>query len=185
MFLQSLAQKPYVDIHNSSRLHIIGTSNINEFDCIYFFDNSFNNTYSFKVENDTNNAKLKIKNIKLSIPTIQFDCGNFLFNYDFQNTLKADSFPAIRLNISELTLVRTEKKYNSYVKAIFDIAGVERVKTIYYTSYYSVSENLYKLVGTIKVNIEDFDIEVSNKFFGSVKVNSEVEISFLLNFAPN
>jgi hypothetical protein len=185
MFSSTLAQKNYVVIHNSSRLHVNGSSNINEFDCVYYFDNDLEKSYSYKVKNDTDNTKLKIESIKLSIPTTQLDCGNLLLNHDFRKTLKAKSYPNINLSIPELILVYNTKQYNGSVSAIFDIAGVKKNKLIHYSSSFSIIENAYKLVGTIKVNIEDFDIEVSNKFFGSVKVNREVEISFLLNFVPN
>jgi|TARA_R110001599_G_scaffold1889_1_gene9519 polyisoprenoid-binding protein YceI len=169
-----LAQSPTVlntVILDSSSLQISGSSNINEFECIYrgvFNPSTFRHTLLFQdnryvIEGDT--LKLVIED---------FDCGRRGINRDFRNTLKNSDFPTIDITPIEFT---NTGSLLSEIKISISLAGVTKNYTLNFESD-SPSEGVFRINGRQKLTIRDFNIEPPKALFGLIKVENELVISF-------
>lgn len=163
----------------SSRVTIHGKTNINTFDCKYSFD-EIKKTPSFHTSENSN--RVVISDVNLKIPIEQCECGNKLLNKDFQATLEAEKHPYIDINISRLIFKKTQDTDKERkVWANLTIAGVTKLRQIDYSVKYS-NDKAFFMKGQLHINIKNFNIEKRKRFLGMVKVNDNVDISFLFKF---
>ncbi|MCF8231749.1 MAG: YceI family protein [Bacteroidales bacterium] len=166
----------------SSKVTIHGKTNINTFDCRYSFDET-KKAPSFNTSESSDHVV--ISDVTLKIPIEQCDCGNKLLNKDFQATLESEEHPYIDINISRLVFRKTlNKDKERKVWANLTIAGVTKWKQIDYSAKYS-NDGVFYMKGRFHVNTQNFNIEKRKRFLGMVKVNDNVDISFLFKFVKN
>ncbi|MCF8307546.1 MAG: YceI family protein [Bacteroidales bacterium] len=166
----------------SSRVTIHGKTNINTFDCKYSFDET-KNTPSFHTTESSDHVV--IKDVNLKIPIEQCECGNKLLNKDFRATLEAEKHPYIDINISRLIFKKTQDKDRERkVWANLTIGGVTKWKQIDYSVKYN-NDGVFYMKGQFHINTQNFNIEKRKRFLGMVKVNDNVDISFLFKFVKN
>lgn len=165
-----------------SQLKIKGSSNINEFECSYQFNNR--NTNYYHIISGNKNKAPEIKNLEIIIPVNNCDCGNIFLNQDFKNTLNADEHPNFSIFIKSFSFSNNDKSKTN-VDADIRLSGIEKSKTILYSTSYEERSNAYVLKGETNVNLHEFNLKPKNRFFGKLKVDEKVKIDFLLKFVKN
>ncbi|TBW30113.1 YceI family protein [Gramella sp. KN1008] len=167
-----MAQKDFdketLRILPQSELVIVGSTNVNKFDCRFDIDHISNKrSVKYSSENDC----LIFPDLKLELITNGFDCGNRRMNEDFQDLLKSDQYPEIKIKIDQVKLMTSE-----YVKAFItvELAG----KKNHYSLPVNIGEGSFK--GKFRMNIRDFALEPPTKAFGLIEVDEEIEVQFNL-----
>jgi len=125
--------------------------------------------------------------IRLEIPSKNFEASNPLMYDDFISLIKAEKYPYISIRFL----------YKPYEQNNKD----EQLNLIEYEIYITLAghENKYKIpgvihqcknsathiMGEIKINLKDFQLQAPSKFMGMVKVNNEVFVNFGLSMEQN
>lgn len=165
--------KTTVKILPKSSLVIKGSSNVNTFECEYenaLLEDELVVLYSSK------NSKIELERAQFKICSQGFDCCHQLITKDLRKTLKADAFSYITINVKEIN--RTNSEYSCSVAV--EIAGKHKD----YEIPICLSKN-NNIKGTLKLNINDFDLKTPKKAFGLIAVKNTVEIDFDLYLAYN
>jgi hypothetical protein len=161
-------------ILDDSKLTINGTSNVNDFECIY--DEEFEeDTLSHTINIDEAIAEVEGEQLVLVVDS--FDCGKRGINRDFRNTLKSDVYPTIELDLKKVIRVPGEP-----ISAEVDItlAGVTKSYLVEFGEVKFYEEGFVEVLGTQPVQMSDFGIEPPRALFGLIKVNDELDINFTL-----
>ncbi len=168
-----MAQKDFdqtvIRISPNSELIIAGSTNVNKFDCKFNIDLI---TSPKQVEYTSTNNCIFFHDLKLELTATGFDCGHKKMNEDFQDLLKSDQFPVIKIQVEKVQFISPE-----YVKAFIKVymAGKE--------NYYDLpvhTENQH-YIGKFKMNIRDFGLEPPTKALGLIEVDEQIEVNFNLN----
>ena len=161
-----------VVISPKSSLMVKGSTNINNFKCIYDIE-KFNSP--IPVIYYLSNGKLKFKETVLILENKCFDCGGRAINKDFQKILKTESYPQIKMFLKQVNGYDLNKSLEALVD--LEIAGVKKP----YTIKVNISkENDLTINGGLKINLKDFNIESPKKLFGIIKIDEIIEIDFSL-----
>lgn len=165
-------ENKHIYILPKSELKIRGKSNINKFSCDFNFlklDNPLVISYQQK-ENKMyfNSATLPIKNIF-------FDCGGRRINKDFHKLLNTKEFPKILIKLKEVEYLQES------IKACIEmeIAGISKNYTMHVTK---TKENVHTILGSLELDISDFNLESPTKLLGIIVVSDIIEIDFNLSF---
>lgn len=163
--------------HDCTNFVIIeGSTNVNKFSFFQSFDSQSKN----QVTNDNQKKILTIE-----IPVHNFEASNPLMYDDFLKLIKAESYPVIsifiHLNTSEFN-VSNIKSINPKIEV--KLAGKQKVYFIPGALAYCQDQSL-RVQGSVKINLNDFNLEPPTKFFGMVKVNQEVFVNFGLTMDNN
>lgn len=160
-----------VQIHASSELSIKGDTNITGFECDFntiYLDEHRNVTYQ-KNENTIN-----FSNARLSLKNKGFDCGNRGINKDFHSMLNTKEHPIISLELIKIILSNGEK---AIANVIITISGIKKE----YSFPINISSTpINRFVGSLKLNIKDFELHPPRKMFGLIEIKEEIEIDFNL-----
>ena len=167
-----VAQKDFdkktIRILPQSELIIAGSTNVNKFDCQFDID-LISTPRTIKYSEEGKSVSFPDLNLKLR--TDGFDCGNRRMNSDFQDLLKSEEYPEIRININRIELISEE-----YVKAYVTVklAGKE--------NKYDLPVHIVKdrFIGKFRMDIRDFGLEPPTKALGLIEVDAEVEVRFNL-----
>ena len=170
----NVPMKTRVKILPKSTLVIKGSSNVNSFACEY--DNELLDDELVVLYSSTNSSKIELERAQFKICSQGFDCCHQLITKDLRKTLKADAFSYITINVKEIN--RTSSEYNC--TATVEIAGKHKD----YEIPICLSKN-NNIKGTLKLNINDFDLKTPKKAFGLIAVKNTVEIDFDLYLAYN
>lgn len=163
----------------SSKLEIHGASNVNDFTCKYTFD-KYPDQVMFNVEKK--GRQHIVDSVKVKIPVQHFRCNNRMMKKDFMRTLKAEQFPAIEMCMPSFILINLDNIKRQPSEVILTIGGKTGKTEVAY-SLNRTEYGVYQMKGSAKVDITDFNLEPVSRLFGIVKVDKEVEIRFLFNFA--
>jgi polyisoprenoid-binding protein YceI len=177
------AETAYV-IEPGSRLTIDGSSNVNKFSCAC--NEQFpHNTLRFEVQDGGRLARFS--NANLHIRTKSLDCGNNQMNKDMYQTLRANEFPNIRIELTraqlqEANLVAgndwTALKANSTIT----IAGVS--KTVSFdVKARRLGPDRLRFMASREVLMTDFNIDPPKAMLGLIKVNDAIRINLDLTIA--
>lgn len=168
---QNGTEKRTVQILADSELTITGDTNINKFLCS-FDTNRLQRTKDITFTNHGNTYKFQ--NAVLTLNNRGFDCGNKAINKDFHSLLRTDEYPEISLELTELT-VQNESQAAARVK--ISIAGKHKNYTL---PIKIVDTSIDCFTGTLKLDINDFDLKPPKKMFGLIVVKEDIEINFNL-----
>ncbi|WP_067147761.1 YceI family protein [Pseudotamlana agarivorans] len=155
-----------------SHLSVIGTSNVRGFTCKYDitkFDNAI--PVHYNVDGD----KMLFSKSDLILENINFNCGGRGINRDFNEVLKTDLHPEIKLSLKEI--LNFNKKKQVEVLVDISLAGVTNHYRI--PVAYKVSNKL-EVSGQLDLALDDFNIIAPTKLFGLVQLGNHVEIEFQL-----
>ncbi|HMQ45445.1 MAG TPA: YceI family protein [Mariniflexile sp.] len=166
-----------VIITPESSLFVKGTTNVNNFTCIFNVEKLKN---PIPVTYHKVNDKLQFNKTALVLDSNCFDCGGKSINNDFKTILKADKYPQIILLLKEIS--NFENNADMFAAIDIQIAGV--------TKAYKIPvkiKNGYKLLitGDLAINLSDYSIVPPKKFLGLVTVNDTIEIFFQLAVREN
>ena len=170
------------DISNSSEVIIAGTTNVNDFTCRY--EGAYKKSKK-RVTGELNDLTLKVNDASFSLEVYRFRCNNSLMTHEFRETLKAEEFPEIRMQIMKLTFPDKEslKRVDARIKSHIEItcAGQSKVFVVPTSRSFSGDGKVH-FQGDFNLKIEDFGIIPPSRAFGLVKVNSLLNINYKLIF---
>lgn len=169
---QNESAKRTVQLLADSELTITGDTNINKFQCGF---NTKRLERSKEISFSAQGNKLKFKNAVLILNNEGFDCGNKGINKDFHDLLRTDDYPSISLELIEL---KVQDEYRAVADIEITIAGKHKNYTL---PIEIVDTSINCFTGTLKLNINDFDLKPPKKMFGLIVVKKDIEINFNLN----
>lgn len=160
-------------ILEGSKLSINGTSNVNDFECIY--DEEFE-TDTLKHVVQVEEAIVVLDGDELELEIDSFDCGKRGINRDFRNTLKSKVYPNIQI---ELVKVIAQNEIPVEAEVLASLAGVTN-RYILELSNLSIHEEHTQFEGTLTLKMSDFNLSPPTALFGLIKVRDQLDINFLL-----
>lgn len=160
-------------ILNESKLSILGTSNVTDFECLYE-DNFQIDTLSHSLTLDDRMVRAFGDTLNLKIEN--FDCGRKGINKDFRNTLRSDLFPSI--DISLLSFVPSDSLLEE-VNVLISLAGADKKYALAINATYQ-DNGVIQIIGKQELTMTDFNLEPPKALFGLVKVRDELTIVFTL-----
>ncbi|MDO5972472.1 YceI family protein [Flavivirga aquimarina] len=162
-----------VVITPSSQLVIKGKTNVNSFKCQY---NILKLNKPIPVFFKRHKAKIIFNKTTLVLENADFDCGGRGINTDFQELLKSETHPQIRIKLKEIS---KDLKDENLVNALLDLelAGVTKS---YVIPVELEGEDILVVKGVLCLNIRDFNLEPPKKALGLIVVEDLIEINFQL-----
>lgn len=161
-------EKESIKILPQSELTIVGSTNVNKFECRFDTDHIARKR-SVKYTSEDN--CLRFPDLSLDLVISGFDCGNRRMNEDFCDLLKSEEYPNIQIKIDQVKLITSE-----YVKAFITVELAGRQNK--YNLPVNIGEGSFK--GKFRLNIRDFGLEPPTKAFGLIEVDKEIEVQFNL-----
>jgi hypothetical protein len=163
-FTDSLVGRTSVTIAPTSKLFIIGKTNVNSFKCHYdILKINKPIPVAFKKQGD----RITFEKTTLVLDNMNFDCGGPGINNDFQELLKTKTYPRVFIKLNEIV---KDRDNGNLLQALVDleIAGVTKSYTVPVTS----------VKGVLALNIRDFNLEPPKKALGMIVVKDVIEINF-------
>lgn len=160
-------------ILEGSKLSINGTSNVNDFECIY--DDRFE-TDTLKHIVQVEEAIVVLDGDQLKLEIDSFDCGKRGINRDFRNTLKSKVYPNIQI---ELVKVVAQNEIPFEAEIMASLAGVTN-RYILELVNLSIENEQTQFEGTLTLKMSDFNLSPPTALFGLIKVRDEIDVNFLL-----
>ncbi|GAB5408578.1 MAG: hypothetical protein BalsKO_09430 [Balneolaceae bacterium] len=160
-------------ILEGSKLRINGTSNVNDFECIY----------SDRISTDTLHQQISygdslfIAGESIRLLASSFDCGKRAINRDMQKTLKADEFPFLEIGLKSIEIA-DEVPFVATLSVT--IAGKNRLNQIHIDSF-SGTDTGISFSGKGAILLTDYGLKPPTALFGLVKVDDQIEIIFDLS----
>lgn len=170
-FTDSFVGKTSVMIAPSSKLLIIGKTNVNTFKCDYDIV-KLNKPIPVTFKKHGN--KIKFEKTTLVLDNVNFDCGGIGINKDFQELLKTKTYPRVFIKLNEIV---KDRDHGNLLQALVDleIAGVTKSYTVPVTFK---EEGVTSVKGVLALNIRDFNLEPPKKALGMIVVKDVIEINF-------
>jgi polyisoprenoid-binding protein YceI len=177
-FTDSFVGNTSVVITPSSKLYVLGKTNVNSFKCHY---NVLKLNKPIPINFKSHGDKISFEKTTLVLDNVNFDCGGSSINNDFQNLLKTKTYPRIFIKLKE---INKDKNKESLVLALVDleIAGVTKPYTI---PVELNNEGTMTIKGVLGLNIRDFNLEPPKKAMGLIVVKDVIEINFELAVKEN
>lgn len=157
-------------------VQIEGSTNINNF----AFHQQFDGFSKSPIVNDGKNNLISI-----DIPARNFEASNPMMYDDFLKLIKADTYPIISILIHYFPNELSNPDNQQITSNILvTLAGMQKSYIIP-----GVLQNCHnhqiRIQGTVKLNLNDFNLEPPTKFLGMVRVNKEVFVNFGLTMQNN
>lgn len=169
----------------SSEITINGTTNVNVFECSL---NEKGENEELKVSSNWDQKRLSFDGLILSYDLKGFDCGLKVMNNDFQEILHADEYPQMKLEIRIIHIPSSNteiERLHVHSDVSVQIAGVSRRYLVEEGRVINKSEEELIFEGEQRMNITDFGISPPEKYFGMVKVNNPITVSFSVRMKVN
>ena len=160
-------------ILNESKLRINGTSNVNDFECVYE-EELESDTLFHQVE--LAEAFANIQGDRLELVVESFDCGKRGINRDFRNTLKSKQYPNIHIEVLQVT---AQNGIPEWATIAIELAGVTNTYEVDLKDV-SVDDSLIQVLGEQNLRMSDFGLKPPTALFGLIKVRDRLKISFTL-----
>ncbi|NVK49001.1 MAG: YceI family protein [Cyclobacteriaceae bacterium] len=157
-----------------SEVSILGKTNINTFEC-QSFRYSGNDVLTEILFPE---QKYAVWSGEVVLSSDSFDCFNRIMTKDFQETVRAEEHPEIRVRFLDLVRKNLGTPQESLTGNVeITLAGVCR--------RFPISCKLFKeengktlLKGSQEVTFQDFQIDPPVKFLGTVKVQNSISVNF-------
>jgi polyisoprenoid-binding protein YceI len=167
-----------IRIEESSRLAIDGSSNVTSFKCIC--KETFPERKASMVL-DPESDKAEFLRTSLMLTTRKLDCGKKPINQDMYNTLRADEFPQIRIDLEEVSRLASlqieegKGAMNMQARTTITIAGVGRAVMLDVAAQ-KTGEQRFRFRSSKKLKMTDFGLTPPQPLFGMIKVHNEITI---------
>ena len=156
-------------IKEGSDITIKGESNLNKFTCHY---SKQIGPSCLSIDYQQHNSIIDLKKVKLELESQHFDCGGHLINKDFNELMKVQKHTHISIEFEKVKIKKDH--FDVYAKiTIADIANHYNFEVIH--------ENKQNYLGSLNLNINDFDMKAPKKLLGAIKVDPNISIVFDLN----
>lgn len=166
-------------IKENSSLTLMGSSNINSFQCTTY--ENISKGFIYIITEDEQDY-VKFANAILKINVKSFDCGNQIMNKDLYKTLNANESPTIDVELlgaSPLTSGKILKSGDG--RFVADVAitlnGNSKADQLV-IQWEKTGYNVYRFTGNKELKMSDFDIESPVAALGLIKVRDEITIHF-------
>ncbi|MCW5910535.1 MAG: YceI family protein [Cyclobacteriaceae bacterium] len=161
----------------SSKLVILGKTNVNSFQCATQYCGR--DTLVLR-EGGANNQPFFEKG-KVGLDAAAFDCGMAMMTRDFNQTIKAKTYPSIEINFISFerspVLGCGEDQFKGRIKIA--LAGVARTFDVDCSIEAKSNGNIY-LNGARKFQFGDFNLKAPSHMLGAIKVEETLEVRFNL-----
>jgi polyisoprenoid-binding protein YceI len=173
----NIAETNYL-IDSSSSLTIDGSSNVNKFTCAC--NDQFPKS-TLRLDMAQGGKVAHFSNAQLHIKTKSLDCGNPQMNKDLYQTLRADKYPNIKLELArahlpEGTQITPGEWTPLQAHGTITIAGITR-PIVFNVKARRSAENKLRLVAAKEVLMTDFNIEPPKAMLGLIKVNNTIRLN--------
>ncbi|MEQ9306636.1 MAG: YceI family protein [Marinoscillum sp.] len=161
-----------------SAFTIEGSTNVSSFQC-YLTKTNFADTIA--IERTWRHRTITFDRLTLKYPVNEFDCQIELMTEDLRSLLQSDRFPYLFLRVKTIEVIdgpQEIENLNVSSEVNVTIAGVTREVRVDKGSVVNHSESLLTFQGKVSLDMVDFGIEPPVKFFGMVKVDNLLEVSF-------
>lgn len=166
-------------VQKGSTLMVQGKTNINSFNCgITGYDAC---DTILVTEHPTIDRSLLL-NGAIYLDVFRFDCFNKIMTSELRKTLKAQTYPRMKIRFITLDRVPFFKNRKENIHGVVDIelAGARKRFSVAYA--YSTGSNaaMIDLVGTKTINFSDFSLKPPTKLNGIVQAKDALDIQFHL-----
>ncbi|RAU82140.1 YceI family protein [Pontibacter arcticus] len=152
-------------IVKGNKITVQAHTSLGAVNCTYTGYNQKNTVY-------LNRQHPKKDRLKLTISVAKFNCGNYLLNRDFANTLNVKQHPEIRIE-----LISLKKHGNDYTGELqLELAGKNILLND--VKFYTLSENQTELLkSNICLDFSEIGLVTPKKLGGLFKVQDELQIT--------
>lgn len=165
-------------IDPGSKLYLEGTSNVADFSCDCkqtFSDIRFEYTVC-------ENSEISFSRTVLKIKSEQLDCGHAGMNRDMQETLNAEEYPEILIELIKLTLPDqsiAQRGYSTDLSAMvaLTISGVRQIVHLS-VEIKALGFGQYQIKSWHPVFLSEFGLSPPSPLLGLVKVSNTINIFF-------
>ncbi len=167
-------------IQEQSKLSLNGTTNVNKFACACgqkFKPQTFYATAS------ANRSNISFSHTTLHLATTSLDCGNRLMNRDMYETLRAEAYPNISIELKKVvfppgvTIDDCSEWVELDAETVITIAGTAQ-KVPLKVKARSLSAGRFQFRSAHGLKMTDFGIQPPTAMMGAVKVRDEIQIHF-------
>ncbi|MCA1745371.1 MAG: hypothetical protein LC643_06680, partial [Bacteroidales bacterium] len=125
--------------------------------------------------------------ITIQIPAHKFEASNPLMYKDFISLIKAKEHPyiAIRFHYNPYELYEKNGQTSAIDSEIYITLAGEEKKYQIPGQIHLCRDKALRIMGDIKINLNDFHLQAPSKFMGMVQVNNEVFVNFGLKMEQN
>lgn len=170
----SIAQqtKKTIVFSPKSELNIAGSSNVNNFQCLFETKklNQFPISYN-KIQNE-----IHFHQATLILPNTHFDCGGRGINRDFHSLIQTNIHPEIQLTLKR---IKPKSNRNNIVEVLVDIKIAGKTNSYKLDARFDRNGHM-NIDGKLKLNLNDFDLKAPKKLLGMIVISDQVEIDFNL-----
>lgn len=152
-----------------SKIVVKGKSNVNRFECNYTSPISED---VIEVSVNQKENTISFFGAKIFVRTSGFDCHHKMITKDLKTLLKSNEYPHIVIDLKEVHL----NKNKPVAKVLVKIVGIEKEYLV------PVEYKDKNVVGTLNLNIRDFNLTPPKKMLGMVIVQNHIDIHFNLFF---
>ena len=172
-YITSTFEKQWMVVDDST-LEIIGKTNVNKFHCQSVgFTGKDTITEVFYGQ-----KKLSEFNGGISLNAKGFDCHNSVMTRDFEQTIKANEFPEVRIVFFRLKQHRSKV---ALINGVIEVTVAGKTKVSAVTAILSSDRNGSKHIeGDHVFRFSDFEIEPPRRLLGAVRVEDKFLVRFHL-----
>lgn len=169
-------------IDSASQLIIHGYTNVNEFQCT--LENYHGrDTLVFEKRNDARDF-IFTRN-QMTVPVHDFDCENNLITRDFLETVQAEKYPYIKIQLLSLSMkngsIYSAAQINGRVA--ITLAGITRQYDLTYKVEEATAKSI-RLKGAQAICFADYRLKTPKKMFGLIQVQEDLNVEFILHMRP-
>jgi hypothetical protein len=164
-----------------SALMIHGTTNVNRFTCTYHPVGQLVPVSWMPRSADDGTEMATGLRATLSVPTDCFDCGHRKMNADFQEALKADLHPDVRITLESASWDPSPEEHLPVVAHTrITIAGVTREVTLQ-AEWHRCPDGCLQVTARKDLAMSDFGIERPTALLGMVRTDDAIAIELDLH----
>jgi hypothetical protein len=164
------------EVSGSSKVIVEGASNVNEFQCATA---NYRGTDLLRKSSLPGISSYRLSG-KIEMEVRSFDCENRMMTRDLRETLKAEEYPKITIEL--LSLIIPENPVNGQKvsgKADITLAGNSRTFDITWTLI--LDRDFMRLKGTQDFKFTQFNLNPPSKMMGMVQVKNDIVVDFDLS----
>lgn len=159
----------FFKIEPGSKLNIKGTSNVTDFTCKC--EEVFP---QLQMTLNNSGTKAEFKKTMLSLRAKKLDCGNKAMNNDMYDTMKADDYPNIEIQLLESNAADLNSEWLTLQAAAnLTIAGTTR-KESFTIQAKKIDELQYRIKGSKALKMTDYGMTPPRPMLGLIKVKDEI-----------
>jgi hypothetical protein len=174
-----------VRIAPSSELSLLGTTNVNTFEC--GAEQDFGRVW-LDVIHPEYSQTIQFERAVLNLDVNSLHCGHEAINRDMRTTLKADQYPHISLQLLQVKLptggsaLYTGNWQKMAVQVRLTLAGNTCTQWIF-VNVRQTQENHFRVRGDHSLAFSDFKLTCPTAMMGLIKVDDIIDINFDLRLS--